>query len=316
MLIRLFFRELLPGVVSLYFEERFVSDMSNRKGIILAGGVNSRLFPITYAVPKSLLPIYDKPMIYYPLSVLMLAGIRDILIITSPTGLFPHQQLLGDGGQWGINISYAEQKTPKGIADAFFIGESFVGDDDCALVLADNIFYGANLPAILQQANNSNSGATIFSYAVDDPQRFGIVTLNSSGDPIKLTEKPAEPDSNLAIIGCYFYDNSVLSQVMGLQPSARGELEITDLNQCYLEAQNLSVQHLDADILWFDAGTPDSLLTASKAVEQIQNNKQLLIAAPEEVAFNQGWIDTNALKKLADCMTNTEYGKRLLGAIA
>ena len=281
-----------------------------RKGIILAGGSGSRLHPITRAVSKQLLPIYDKPMVYYPLSTLMLAGIRDILLISTPHDLPGFERLLGDGSKWGLNLRYAEQPKPEGLAQAFIIGRDFVGDDSVSLVLGDNIFYGQGFSKLLARVSAETSGATIFGYHVTDPQRYGIVEFDASGSVVSLEEKPAKPKSSYAVPGLYFYDNRVLQIAGNLKPSPRGELEITDVNKAYLESGDLRVELFSRGFAWLDTGTRDSLLDACNFVAAIEKRQGLKIACPEEIACQMGFIDRAKLRALADEMNN-EYGDYL-----
>jgi glucose-1-phosphate thymidylyltransferase len=283
------------------------------KGIILAGGSGTRLHPITQGLSKQLLPVYDKPMIFYPLSALMLAGIRDILIITTPRDAAGFQELLGDGRQWGVNVSYAQQPSPDGLAQAFIIGKSFIGNDGCALVLGDNIFHGQGLTDALKAAASRKTGATVFGYQVRDPERFGIVELDAKGKAVSIEEKPKQPKSKLAVIGLYFYDNDVVKIAEGLKPSARGELEITDVNRVYLERGDLSVERLGRGFAWFDTGTFDSLLEASSFVQMVERVQSQRICVPEEIAFENGWIDMDQLKARAEKLKKSDYGRYLTG---
>jgi glucose-1-phosphate thymidylyltransferase len=281
------------------------------KGIVLAGGTGSRLFPITLGVSKQLLPVYDKPMIYYPLSTLMLAGIQDILVITTPHEQSMFQRLLGDGSRFGANISYAAQPSPDGLAQAFVIGRDFIGSNPVSLVLGDNIFFGQGLSGALSRARNRQVGATVFATRVSDPQRFGIVEIDGNGGAISIEEKPEKPKSNLAVTGLYFYDNTVVEIVRDLKPSARGELEITSVNDVYLRSGKLNVEILGRGFAWFDSGTHDSLLQASSFVQTVEQRQSLKIACLEEIAFNNGFIDKAQLTKAADIHGSGEYGRYL-----
>lgn len=282
------------------------------KGIILAGGTGTRLHPITHSVSKQMLPVYDKPMIYYPLSTLMLAGIKDILVITTPQDAAPFQHLLGDGSDWGISIQYAPQPSPDGLAQAFTIGASFIGQDSCALVLGDNIFYGHGLTEKLRASANRTSGATVFGFRVNDPERFGVVAFDQNDRATSIEEKPEFPKSRWAVTGLYFYDNDVVDIAANLKPSARGELEITDVNRTYLERGSLQVERLGRGFAWFDTGTCDSLVEASTFVQTIEKRQGLRISVPEEIAFANGWIDAAALEDLAAPLKKSGYGDYLL----
>ena len=282
------------------------------KGIILAGGSGTRLHPITLAVSKQLLPVYDKPMIYYPLSTLMMAGIRDILIITTPHDSALFQHLLGDGSPFGISLSYAVQDSPRGLADAFIVGRDFIGDERVALVLGDNLFFGHGLPELLKDAVVRETGATVFGYPVHDPERYGVAEMGPDGRVISLEEKPLKPKSNLAVTGLYFYDNRVVEIAAALKPSPRGEIEITDVNRAYLERGELNVSMMGRGFAWLDTGTPDSLIEAAQFVQVIQTRQGLRIAAPEEIAFRAGFIDAAQLRKLGEARKKSDYGKYLV----
>jgi glucose-1-phosphate thymidylyltransferase len=283
-----------------------------RKGIILAGGAGTRLYPITRVVSKQLLPVYDKPMIYYPLSTLMLAGIRDLLVISTPQDLPRFQQLLGDGSDWGTRLEYAEQPEPEGLAQAFVIGRDFIGDDPVALVLGDNIFYGHGLSRILRSSTDRMDGATVFGYYVNDPERYGVAEVDQDGRVTSIQEKPARPRSNYAVTGLYFYDNRVVEIAAGLEKSERGEYEITDVNKAYLEAGALHMELLGRGFAWLDTGTHESLHDAAAFIETVEKRQGLKVAVPEEIAWRMGWIDDDALRHLAGPLRKSGYGEYLL----
>ncbi len=286
------------------------------KGIILAGGSGSRLYPLTRAVSKQLMPVYSKPLVYYPFSTLMLAGIRDILLISTPDDQSAFRQLLGSGAGFGVNLSYAVQPAPDGLAQAFLIGRAFVGSDRVALALGDNLFYGAGLPEVLRRAADRTSGATIFGYAVKDPERYGVVQLDESGRPVSLEEKPARPRSPYAVTGLYFYDNDVLQIAAGLQPSSRGELEITDVNRAYLTHGALTVELLGRGVAWLDTGTFESLLQAATFVQSIEERQGMMMACLEEIAWRLGWIGTADIERAGRSMVGSAYGQYLLRLVA
>jgi glucose-1-phosphate thymidylyltransferase len=281
------------------------------KGIILAGGSGTRLYPVTTVVSKQLLPVYDKPMIYYPLSTLMLAGIREILIISTPHDTPRFEELLGDGSSWGLKLEYAVQDQPNGLAQAFLIGKDFIGDSSVSLVLGDNIFYGHDMSTMLERAASLKQGATVFAYPVTDPERYGVAEFDKQGNVISLEEKPAQPRSRYAVTGLYFYDNKVVSYAESIEPSDRGELEITDLNRCYLDAGSLSVELMGRGMAWLDTGTHDSLLQAATFIETLEKRQGLKVSCPEEIAFRKGYIDKQQLLDLAEVMSKNAYGKYL-----
>ena len=285
------------------------------KGIILAGGSGTRLYPLTISVSKQMLPIYDKPMIYYPLSILMLAGIREILIITTPEDQLAFRTLLGDGQKWGLSLSYAVQPKPEGLAQAFIIGKNFIGNDNCCLILGDNIFYGHGLSEILIESSTLKDGATVFGYYVNDPERYGVVAFDESGLAKSIVEKPSKPESNWAVTGLYFYDNEVISIAESIKPSDRGELEITDVNRVYLEHNSLKVQQLGRGFTWLDTGTHESLLQASEFVRTVEDRQGLKIACLEEIAFKRGFIDAAKVSELAEPLLKSGYGQYLMALI-
>ncbi|ABO56205.1 glucose-1-phosphate thymidylyltransferase RfbA [Azospira oryzae] len=286
--------------------------MTQRKGIILAGGSGTRLHPATLAISKQLLPVYDKPMIYYPLSTLMLAGMRDVLVISTPQDTPRFQQLLGDGSQWGMNLQYAVQPSPDGLAQAFIIGEQFIGNAPSALVLGDNIYYGHDFQPLLKAADAQSSGATVFAYHVHDPERYGVVQFNAQGQAVSIEEKPKAPKSNYAVTGLYFYDQQVVDIAKAVKPSARGELEITSVNQAYMQQGQLNVQTMGRGYAWLDTGTHDSLLDASQFIATLENRQGLKVACPEEIAWRSGWINASQLEALVQPLTKNGYGQYLM----
>ena len=285
--------------------------MKNRKGIILAGGSGTRLYPLTLAISKQIMPVYDKPMIYYPLSILMQSDIREVLIITTPRDSETFKTLLGDGSQWGMKFEYKIQEKPNGLAEAFIIGEDFIGEDNVAMILGDNMFYGEHLAEKLKQANERENEATIFGYYVKDPRAYGVVEIDEKGNAVSIEEKPAEPKSNYAVTGLYFYDNKVIEIAKKVKPSARGELEITTVNEEYMKRGQLKVEKLGRGMTWFDTGTHDALIETASFVQTIQKRQGLQICCPEEIAFDKGWISAEELSKLADKYMKTDYGKYL-----
>ena len=283
------------------------------KGIILAGGSGTRLYPVTQVVSKQLLPIYDKPMVYYPISTLMLAGIREILIISTPKDIPLFKDLLGDGSDWGVRFEYAVQETPRGLADAFIVGEDFIGDDRCALVLGDNLYFGHGLSEELAKAMAVEEGAVVFAYHVTDPERYGVVDFDAQDQPIAIAEKPENPRSNWAVTGLYFYDRQVVEMARNLEPSMRGEIEITDINRLYMDKGQLSVAKLGRGYAWLDTGTHDSLVEATEFIRAIEKRQGQKVGCPEEVAFSKGWISGDQLTRLGEAMGKTDYGRYLLG---
>ena len=291
------------------------TNLIKRRGIILAGGSGTRLYPVTQAVSKQLMPVYDKPMVYYPLTTLMLAGIRDVLLISTPHDTPRFAELLGDGSQWGLNIEYCVQPAPDGLAQAFTLGKSFVGNNPCALVLGDNIFYGHELVAHLTSADKKNGGATVFAYRVTDPERYGVVQFDKDHNVLSIEEKPSKPKSNYAVTGLYFYDNQVCDIAASIQPSSRGELEITDVNRAYLDKNELSVEIMGRGFAWLDTGTHDSLMDAASFIATLQKRQGLMVSCPEEIAFRQGWISADEVSKIAQPLAKSGYGDYLLKMI-
>lgn len=287
----------------------------SRKGIVLAGGSGTRLYPVTQSICKQLLPVYDKPMIYYPLATMMLAGMRDICIISTPQDTPRLEQLLGDGSKWGLNLQYIVQENPEGIAQAFTLAADFIGDDDCALVLGDNVYYGHDLADMMKDADNNNEGATVFAYPVSDPERYGVVAFDENGKALSIEEKPTKPKSRYAITGLYFYDNQVVDIARNLKPSARGELEITDVNQAYLDNGQLNVQVMGRGMAWLDTGTHDSLLDASMFIQTLEQRQGLKVMCPEEIAYRMGYINDEQLELLAQPLLKSGYGKYLLNLL-
>lgn len=285
--------------------------MKNRKGIILAGGSGTRLYPLTMALSKQLMPVYDKPMIYYPISALMMAGIREVLIITTPRDNASFKELLGDGSKWGMRFEYMIQENPNGLAEAFILGADFIGEDNVALILGDNLFYGESLQRILTKANSDEENSTIFGYAVKDPERYGVVEMDEAGNAISIIEKPEHPRTNLAVPGLYFYTNDVVEIAKNVQPSERGELEITSVNEEYMKRQQLKVVKLGRGMAWFDTGTHDALIETAQFVQTIEKRQGLLICSPDEIAYDNGWISKEQLKELAEPLKKTEYGQTL-----
>lgn len=290
--------------------------MKNRKGIILAGGKATRLFPLTLAISKQIMPVYDKPMIYYPLSVLMEAGIREVLIISTPRDIVVFEELLGDGSKWGMHFEYKIQEKPRGLAEAFIIGEEFIGEDNVTMILGDNMFYGEHLPESLKRAYNREDEATIFGYYVKDPRAYGVVEIDENGHAISIEEKPEKPKSHFAVPGLYFYTNDVIEIAKNVKPSARGELEITSINEEYMKKGKLTVETLGRGMTWFDTGNPDALLETASFVQTIEKRQGLQVCCPEEIAFNNKWINADQLRELAEPLMKTEYGQYLMDLIS